>query len=481
MDLDRVAAVIRPRTYPESVDLGFRMLRAWWRPVAAAWLASVPPLLALLAAALPQRPLVALALFWWLKPLLARPVVFVLSRALFGALPGPGETLCAWPAQARPGLVASLTWLRLDPVRSLRTPVVQLEGLRGTAARRRFRVVSRDVRLEATVLTLTCGAFELCIFLGLTLVLLTFFPLPELAEFWTGEGVHLPLGQQWVLVAFYALASALVEPFYAAGGFGLYINRRTHLEAWDIEVVFRRMASRLAAAVLALVLAAGFAAPVLAAIGEEGQEPVADPDRAIQEVLADPVFGTETVRTRWIWTGPEDPPDGSTPAALQALGAALAAATRTLAWVIAAGGLVWGTFELIRRGRLPRLRSSKAAEDPVPAELLGLDVRADSLPADVPARARELWDAGERRAALQLLYRGALSRLVSRDGLALRPSATEGDCVRIAGRVLPGERLEYFRSLTEAWLVTAYGHRDPDDARAAVLIGGWSAHFGGAA
>ena len=29
-----------------------------------------------------------------------------------------------------------------------------------------------------------------------------------------------------------------------AGGFGLYLNRRTELEAWDIEITFRRMARR---------------------------------------------------------------------------------------------------------------------------------------------------------------------------------------------------------------------------------------------
>jgi hypothetical protein len=36
MDLERVAAVIRPRTPWEAVDLGFGMARAWWKPVWAA-------------------------------------------------------------------------------------------------------------------------------------------------------------------------------------------------------------------------------------------------------------------------------------------------------------------------------------------------------------------------------------------------------------------------------------------------------------
>jgi hypothetical protein len=38
----------------------------------------------------------------------------------------------------------------------------------------------------------------------------------------------------------YAVAVACLEPFYVAAGFGLYINRRVELEAWDIEQEFRR-------------------------------------------------------------------------------------------------------------------------------------------------------------------------------------------------------------------------------------------------
>ncbi len=35
------------------------------------------------------------------------------------------------------------------------------------------------------------------------------------------------------------------EPVYVACGFSLYLNRRTVLEAWDLELVFRRLRQRL--------------------------------------------------------------------------------------------------------------------------------------------------------------------------------------------------------------------------------------------
>ena len=38
----------------------------------------------------------------------------------------------------------------------------------------------------------------------------------------------------------YAAVVAFLEPFYVAAGFGMYLNRRVELEAWDIEQEFRR-------------------------------------------------------------------------------------------------------------------------------------------------------------------------------------------------------------------------------------------------
>src|SRR5206468_3106666 len=51
----------------------------------------------------------------------------------------------------------------------------------------------------------------------------------------------------------YAAAVLLLEPFYVAAGFALYLNRRTLLEGWDIEVSLRRLAQRHAAAAMLIV------------------------------------------------------------------------------------------------------------------------------------------------------------------------------------------------------------------------------------
>ena len=53
-----------------------------------------------------------------------------------------------------------------------------------------------------------------------------------MAGFANGEGLQLTIA--------YAAAVAFIEPFYVAAGFGMYLNRRVELEAWDIEQEFRR-------------------------------------------------------------------------------------------------------------------------------------------------------------------------------------------------------------------------------------------------
>ena len=70
-----------------------------------------------------------------------------------------------------------------------------------------------------------------------------------------------------------------------------------------------------------------------------------------------------------------------------------------------------------------------------PTHVRDLDIRPESLPDDIGAAARALWDRGEHRAALALLYRGLLSRLAHVHRLPIRDSSTEGDCLALAARI----------------------------------------------
>ena len=115
----------------------------------------------------------------------------------------------------------------------------------------------------------------------------------------------------------------------------------------------------------------------------------------------------------------------------------------------------------------------------VPQSLFGLDVRPASLPDDVVAAARAALAAGEITGALSLLYRGALSTLIHAGGVDFRSGDTENECWRRAAPVLSTDGGTYFRSLLDAWLVTAYAHRPPPVADLVDLCDRWPAHFRG--
>jgi hypothetical protein len=98
----------------------------------------------------------------------------------------------------------------------------------------------------------------------------------------------------------------------------------------------------------------------------------------------------------------------------------------------------------------------------LPSHVRDLDIRPESLPDDLPAAVRALWQRGESRSALSLLYRGALSRLVHDHAVPVRAASTEGECATLAARHLDAERGAFVARLIGLWQLAVYGARLPD-------------------
>jgi len=107
----------------------------------------------------------------------------------------------------------------------------------------------------------------------------------------------LTLVGEWIAALSAFVAMTLVMPFHTMAGFALYLNRRIELEAWDIEISFRSLASRKRAtaspsgllASLVFVLALALSVP-----GEAGAAVEHDRKSAaqlIEEVLDGEDFG----------------------------------------------------------------------------------------------------------------------------------------------------------------------------------------------
>jgi len=274
MDLDRLQVVLRRRGVHEAMDLGLRIHQRWSGPVYRAWLATVVPAWVLILGITYAADLLWLGMLtiWWLKPLWDRIPLFVVSRAIFGATPTVREVWAnltrLWTYQA----LADLTWYRFSPGRSMLMPVGQLEGLSGRRAMARRQVLGRGAELGgATGLLLAGMTLEFLTaagFIGLALMMLPDTPGFDFDTIFgaidSGSG---PFWARLSPVVGWLGALSAIEPVYVASGFALYLNRRTALEGWDVELSFRRLAARVAARARiagALFLAAWMSASTVA-------------------------------------------------------------------------------------------------------------------------------------------------------------------------------------------------------------------------
>ena len=489
---------LRPRSSWEAMELGTALLRrhagAVWRP----WLLALLPLFAALNAlawALGQPWLAWLAL-WWLKPALERIVLYVLSRAVFGQAPGALAALRAQWRFARPMLGGYLSWRRLGPARSLLMPVDLLEGSQGAQRGMRRRVVAGPVYMQAALLTVVCAHFELALLLGCIAAVFLFVPAEQLPgslqSFW---GLLQDGPPRWLDLCFNvaaAAALAVVGPFYVAAGFGMYLNRRSESEAWDVELAFRRLRERLLAraapllVVFAIGLAALVAPPVQAQDGQAEAEDVPTLPvvfgrelqddtgfrRAAARAYEDPLIGGKRTLVEWKPKHPATPKERSVerPAWLDALAGLVALGAEWGLWILL--GVLLLVLALTARHWLPWLRGSGRAarrKAPAAAQVDEL-VLPETLPDDIPSAARRLWSEGRQRAALALLYRASVEAMVARTGAPLAPGATEAQCLR-ASRQLPGEEARgLFARMVKVWQYAAYAGRLPDDAGFETLL-----------
>jgi hypothetical protein len=238
MQIDSIALTLRPRSIWEGCDLGVQLLRFNMRSVYTCYLALALPTFLLCLGTYPLEPWLPALAIWLAKPWLDRAVLFALSRALFGETTSVKDLWNDRGRVLRPNLV-TLVLLRLSASRSVKQPIVQLEGLSGKAQRDRVRQLTLRHRGVARAMTLAFANGELAVWSSI--LVLQVMLAPHAFGFEGGWLTDFAASQEALISSIaYAAAVAFVEPFYVAAGFGLYLNRRVELEAWDIEQEFRR-------------------------------------------------------------------------------------------------------------------------------------------------------------------------------------------------------------------------------------------------
>lgn len=129
---------------------------------------------------------------------------------------------------------------------------------------------------------------------------------------------------------------------------------------------------------------------------------------------------------------------------------------RVLLWC---GAVVLAALLVVYIARTVRRYGASTGEDTfvAPTHVRDLDIRPESLPTDIGIAARRLWDRGEHRPAMALLYRGMLSRLAHVHRVPIRDSSTEGDCLALAASHLAEDTRDYTSHLVMVWQRFVYG------------------------
>ena len=237
MQLNKLVLDISPKTSWQCFDLGCRVAVANYKVLIGYWITLTLPIFALLIFMSIEWGLI---LFWLLKPWYERGLLYILSRTVFGGKVSVKQTLLALPSQIKPLWFSSVTYRRLAPSRSFDMAVTQLEKLSGERRSKRLRVLHKSADNNTTWWTLCCVHWES--FLALALITLVQILLPgdlDLSLIVERLSIADTFGNYTVVACGY-LSIALVAPFYVAGGFVAYLNRRVILEGWDIEIGFTK-------------------------------------------------------------------------------------------------------------------------------------------------------------------------------------------------------------------------------------------------
>lgn len=480
MRLDAVTAEIRPRSDWEAVDLGFAMIRrGFWRCWVLWWLAMAAPLL-VGGFFLWDHPLVLAMLIWWMKPAALRMVLFDISRRLFGEEPIWKSIFREIPRAWCRRFFYRFIWARFSPWLVVTMAVEDLEGLRGKDYKLRCnQVVKRGEGVVMWVYFMSEFAV-LWLMFALAGLLFMFIPSGQGTLWWEAvqswdvrHPFEIPalISQSVAICMIFAMS--LVDVFAIGAGFGVYINNRTWLEGWDVELAFKRLASRLAKVALVFVCFFAVTGTVRAQEPKEANKVVAS--ETIRQVKESPEYEVHKIIQKV--------PKGNSGSTKKApdivmwifIGMSVVTVIIFLAFI---GWMIWKHRHIFQM----RFGGGDDARPlPTAKVVMGMDISPTTLPPNIPDKVWSLWQEGKHQEALGLLYRGAISRVIHIGRVDIQESDTEGDCMRRVEEVGATASPDYFRAVTRTWMRVAYAGKIPAENEVQAMCRDWPFGEGGRA
>ena len=513
MDLSRITVKPRIRNSHESVDLGLIMAKSWWKPLYLSWFIPAFIFYCILSIIFYEDNWLALLLTWWLKPLWDRAPLYIASRKLFNDDVSVKEIIKALPKIYSTDIFAWLLWRRFSFTRSFDMPVTVLEAQKHSQRRKRLDTLHQGSSNAASWLTVVCVHLEAIVSLGVLGLLMLLIP----------EEVDINLMNMMIDETFIVdfltnfltfLSMTLIAPFYTMAGFSLYINRRIKLEAWDIEIRFRNLADtharKLNFAAVCFIFISFFSMSTFSNDAYADDVYVNDVNARTSvpltpkssKVMIDDILKGEDFHKKKKISGwrlkdmekeksDDEVPQwlifiielleslfGDTDDTEESKDYTFANLLEMLLWLILAFSLVYLVYRILKYLEVlsPTGKNKNTEADSVaaPDVLFGLDVRKDSIPVNVIEQTMSLWNKGQHREAIGLLYRSTLSLLIHRFLFEFYHGYTEQECSDIVQQSDNKALKEFVVHITSIWQQIAYAHSIPAEQQIKSLCSQWS-------
>ncbi len=536
MQIDNIQAKIRPRGNWEAIDLGFLMANRWKSHIYKTWFLVTFPIFMLLNLIFYNNMGWVCFIFWLLKPVFDRFILITVSRRLFKEKIVNSELIKLAPRLFFKHIIKHLTIYRFDPNRAFNLPVWFLENLSGKRRSERARILKLTASGASSLLTFAALHLELFFYVAIIALIASIFPnymlFGDMFRNSFENIIALYESNNWYIDFFansiYFLSVTLIEPFYVCAGFTLYLNRRTELESWDIELDFKKMRQRLedkqkrynlGAFKIALIsmLCVGIlsffpiensyaATPNSNVLRNESCDkwnkkltaaPTNDAEKVIRSILSQDKYKKCSINTKfepkpqekssgdnnllkkfWKWIfekfGGKSEPSNSDDISFANI-------IELFFWGL--GGLIvcFLLYQLhkYREYFLNIIKPVENDKKKIPSEIFGLDITPRSIPDLLSDEVLKLWNEGEFMQAISLLYRGYLSKLTHEFNVDIKISYTENDCLLAAKQAISNknEALQLFTQISQIWLKSAYAHQLPSKDEVIDCCRAWRLQF----
>ncbi len=505
MDLNKTTIDIRKRSNWEALDLGLVFVRNSFKKLYLVWFVITFPVFLAVTICVHfifDYSIFAVIFLFLLKPVFDRIPLFIYSNTLFAENISYKYIFKKIIPFLFKSIFLDLLIRFLIPWRIYVTPVRTLEGITWKQKKQRIRVIKKEAIGSAIMSSVICQIFEIFIYISFFSIILIFYS----TEF---NIISLLFEETsiWIslfIVFLYYVSVSIIEPFFVASGFSLYINRRVYLEGWDIELEFRRMKKRLqggksfsdsSKVIIFILLFISFnllpaQKSFAQSVGKENtQQKIIDLDNIdedIQEILEMPEFGEdekkEIIRLREEFQPKYE--DGvefkeeNTNSIINSIASFIAS---LLPWIFGIL-LIAAIIYILLKNNIINLKPGVSKNIILKSEIETSFLDKISLPSDIINSAKADWDKNNPIAALSLLYRGAIYYIVNLKKIFIPDYTTERENLDIVKKKLKEIEdkeilLNNFSFLTSNWQKCAYANIVPDYPTFINLCETWKNYF----